>query len=37
MRIERGFAPTISGAVVIIRIDFPVVSERITTQLKALP
>lgn len=27
MRIERGFAPTISGAVVAIRSDFPAVSE----------
>ena len=37
MRIERGFAPTISGAVVSIRTDFPAVSERIAAQLKALP
>jgi uncharacterized NAD(P)/FAD-binding protein YdhS len=35
MRIERGFAPTISGAVVSIRTDFPAVSESIVTQLSA--
>ena len=36
MRMERGFAPTISGAVVSIRTDFPSISAQITTQLKAL-
>jgi len=37
IRIERGFAPTISGAVVSIRSDFPAVSESIVTQLGARP
>ena len=36
MRMERGFAPTTSGAVVSIRTDFPSISAQITTQLKGL-
>lgn len=36
MRTERGFAPTISGAVVSIRTDFPAVSDGVMSQLKVL-
>ncbi len=36
MRIERGFAPTISGAVVSIRTDFPAAADRIMEHLRNL-